>query len=70
MMITFFNLIEMIVVHGIEYRIELFVVIDSDTESVDGNIIFDCIKEILLINNNQVYLWCEEWHTLNGWKNH
>jgi len=52
------------IIHGIEYRTELFVAIDSGAKSDDGNIVFGCIKEILLINNNQIYLWCEEWHTL------
>jgi len=51
-----------IVIHGIEYRTDLFVAIDSGAKSDDGNIVFGCSKEILLIK--QIYLWCEEWHTL------
>lgn len=43
---------------------ELFVAIDSGAETDDGDILFGCIKEILILNNDQVYLWCEIWQTL------
>jgi len=51
-------------IYGIEYRVGLFVAIDGGKEDDNGDPKFGYIKEILLFEKEQVYLWCEVWFVL------
>lgn len=56
--------INKIEIYGIEYRVGLFVAIDAGKGNDNGDLLFGRIKEILLFEGEQVYLWCEEWFSL------
>lgn len=47
-------------IYGTEYRNDFFVGIDNRVNREDGNVIFGCIKEMIVIKDN-VYFWCPEW---------
>lgn len=56
--------VDKIEVYGIEYRVGLFVAIGGGKENKNGDPEFGCIKEILLLEGEQVYLWCKIWFPL------
>lgn len=50
-------------INGIQYRKGLFVAIDSGIKE-NSTVTFGCIKEVIIINTNEVWLWCQEWQCL------
>lgn len=49
--------VDKIEIYDIEYRVGLFVAIDGGRGNDNGNLEFGRIKELLL-EEEQVYLWC------------
>lgn len=63
-LVTIMQRIEVYSIDCIEYRIGLFVAIDSGRESKIHDVSFGCIDEILLLESEEVYLRCNEWPSL------
>jgi len=51
-------------VYGIEYRKNLFVAINSGVQE-NNKITFGCIKELIILKDDQLWLRCEEWQCLS-----
>jgi len=51
-------------VYGIEYRKDLFVAINSGVQE-NNKITFGCIKELIILKDDQLWLRCEEWQCLS-----
>lgn len=50
-------------VYSIEYRKGLFVALDSGVQK-NSEITFGCIQELIILKDNELWLWCEEWQYL------
>jgi len=48
---------------SIEYRKGLFVALDSGVQKI-SEITFGCIQELIILKDNELWLWCEEWQYL------
>lgn len=51
-------------IYSTEYRKGLFVAINSGVQD-SRKLTFGCILELIILENNQLWLWCEEWHNLS-----
>lgn len=50
-------------VYDTEYRKDLFVAIDSGVQQ-NSKMTFGCIQELIILKDNELWLWCEEWQYL------
>lgn len=50
-------------VYSTKYRKGLFVAINSGVQE-NNKITFGCIRELIILKDDQFWLWCEEWQCL------